>query len=85
MKFVAGVNGRNPEKNLPRLRFDHRETHMEWARRELEISTVGGERLTACATKPPLFYLNTYVFRAKVDWDFRISDLAKKNPDGTDI
>ena len=22
---------------------------------------------------------------AKCDWDFRISDLAKKNPDGTDI
>ena len=35
MKFVAGENGINPEKNLPRFRFVHHETHMEWSRREL--------------------------------------------------
>ena len=35
MKFVVGENGRNPEKNLPRPRFVHHETHMESPRREL--------------------------------------------------
>ena len=35
MKFVVGENWRNPEKNLPRPRFVHHETHMEWPRREL--------------------------------------------------
>ena len=28
MKFVVGENGRNPEKNLPRSRFVHHETHI---------------------------------------------------------
>ena len=37
------------EKNLPRPRFVHHETHMEGPRRELGTSAVGGERLTACA------------------------------------
>ena len=32
MKFVAEENGRNSEKNLPRLRFVHHETHMKWPR-----------------------------------------------------
>ena len=32
MKFVVGENGRNPEKNLPRPRFFHHETHMEGPR-----------------------------------------------------
>ena len=53
MKCVVGENGRNPEKNLPRSRFVHHETHMEWPRRELATPAVGGERLTACATRPP--------------------------------
>ena len=53
MKFVVGENGRNPVKNLPRPRFVHHETHMEGPRRELGTPAVGGERLTACATKPP--------------------------------
>ena len=53
MKFVVGENGRNPEKNLPRPRFVHHETHMEWPRRELGTTVMGGERLTACATRPP--------------------------------
>ena len=35
MKFVVGENGRNPEKNLPRPRLVHHETHMEGPRREL--------------------------------------------------
>ena len=30
MKFVARENVRNPERNLPSLRSDHHETHMEW-------------------------------------------------------
>ena len=53
MKFVVGENGRNPEKNLPRPRFVHHETHMEGPRRKLGTPAVGGERLTACATRPP--------------------------------
>ena len=53
MKFVVGENGRNLEKNLPRPRFVHLETHMVEPRRELGTPAVGGERLTACATRPP--------------------------------
>ena len=56
MKFVVGENGRNPEKNLPRPRFVHHETHMERPRCELGTPAVGGERITACATRPPLDY-----------------------------
>ena len=51
-KFVVGENGRNPEKNLPRPRFVHHETHTEGPRRELRTPAVGGERLTDCATRP---------------------------------
>ena len=53
MKFVVGENGKNPEKNLPRPRFVHHETHMKGPRRELGTPAVGGERITACATRPP--------------------------------
>ena len=53
MKFEVGENGRNSVKNLPRPRFVHHETHMEGPRRELGTPAVGGERLTACATRPP--------------------------------
>ena len=53
MKFVVGENGRNPAKNLPRSSFVHHETHMEGPRREIGTLAVGGERLTACATRPP--------------------------------
>ena len=56
MKLVAGENGRNSEKNLPRLRFVHQETHMKWSRRELRTLAVGGEILTVCATEQPHFY-----------------------------
>ena len=52
MKFVVGENGRIPVKNLSRPRFVHQETHMEGPRRELGTPAVGGERLTACATRP---------------------------------
>ena len=52
MNFVVGENGRNPEKNLPRPRFVHHETNMEVTRSELGTPAVGGERLTACATRP---------------------------------
>ena len=44
MKFVAGENETNPEKNLPILRFIPHETHMELPRCELEIPEVGGKR-----------------------------------------
>ena len=43
MKFVVGENGRNPEKNLPRPRFVHHETHMEGPKRELGTPS-GGRR-----------------------------------------
>ena len=58
MKFVVGESGRNPEKNLPRPRFVHHETHMEGPRRELGTPAVGGERLTACSTRPPTLGIN---------------------------
>ena len=48
-----GENGRNPVKNLPRPHVAHHETHMEGPSRELGTPAVGGERLTACATRPP--------------------------------
>ena len=51
--FVVGENGGNPAKNLPRPRFVHHETHMEGPRSELGTPALGGERLTACATRPP--------------------------------
>ena len=51
MKFVVGENGGNTAKNLPKPRFVHHETNMEGPRRELGTPTVGGERLTACATR----------------------------------
>ena len=51
-------NGRNPEKNLPRLRFIHRKTDMEWSRRELGIPAMGGERLTASRDLRP--HIETY-------------------------
>ena len=53
MKFVARENGRNPKKKLPRLRFNHHESHMDWPRSELGTPAVGGERLTAFVTEPP--------------------------------
>ena len=59
MKFAVGENGRNPEKTLPRPRFVYHETHMEGPRRELGTPAVGGERLTACATRPPFSIINT--------------------------
>ena len=52
MKFVAGENWRNPEKNLPRLRFVHHETHMERPRCDFGITEMVGERLTAWAREP---------------------------------
>ena len=54
MKLVVGENGRNPVENLPRPRFVHHETHMEGPRREFGTPAVGGEHLTACATRPPV-------------------------------
>ena len=64
MKFVVGENGRNPIKNLPRPRFIHHETHMEGPRRELGTPAVGGERLTACATRPPLWQEISNIFQS---------------------
>ena len=53
MKFVVGEIGTNPVKNLPTPHLVRHETHMEGPRRELGTPAVGGERLTACATRPP--------------------------------
>ena len=53
MKFVVRENRRNPVKKLPRPHFVHHETHMEGPRRKLGTPAVGGEHLTACATRPP--------------------------------
>ena len=69
MKFVVGENGRHPEKNLPRPRFVHHETHMEGPRRDLGTPAVGGERLTACATRPlcPFYALCIYLFISQLN------------------
>ena len=58
MKCVVRENER-PEKNLPKPSFVHHETHMEGPRRELGTPAVGGERLTASATRPPLIIINS--------------------------
>ena len=52
MKFEVGENGEKSEKNLPRLRFVHHETHVVCPRCELGNPAVGGEHLTACSTRP---------------------------------
>ena len=52
MTFVVGENGRNPDKNLPRSRFVHHETHVEGPRRELGTPAVGGERHEAALPHP---------------------------------
>ena len=62
MKFVVRENGRNPVKNLPRPRFVHHETYMEGPRRELGTPAVGGERITACSTRPPIVLLLNYYY-----------------------
>ena len=49
-----GKTGRNPERYLPRLRFNHHETYLEWQRREIGTPAVGGERLTAWVKEPLL-------------------------------
>ena len=54
----GGKNRGNPEKNLPRPRFIYHQTHMEWPRRELGAPAVEGERLTACAMRPPHYENN---------------------------
>ena len=46
MRFLVGKNGRNSEKNLPRVRFVHQETRREWPRRELVIPAVEDKPLT---------------------------------------
>ena len=71
MKFVVGENGRNPVKNLPRPRFVHHETHIEGPRRELGTPAVGGERLTACATRPPRKYLLKKIVLQKDNKDWK--------------
>ena len=51
MRYVAGENGTNSEKNLLRLRFVLNKTHTEWPRCEIGITAVEGEHLTACTTE----------------------------------
>ena len=70
-KFVVGENGRNPMKNLPRPHFVHHETHLEGPRRELGTPAVGGERLTACATRPPVIH-NANLFPES--WNITLKD-----------
>ena len=60
--MVVGENGRNPVKNLPRPRFVHQETRMEGPRRKLGTPAVGGERLTACAMRPPKKHIDYYKY-----------------------
>ena len=48
-KICVGENGRNLEKNIPRSRFHHLETHMESPRRELGTPGLKGEEWIAFA------------------------------------
>ena len=48
-----GKTGETPWKTYPDPRSVHHETHMEGPRRELGTPAVGGESLTACATRHP--------------------------------
>ena len=73
MKFLVGENGRNLVKNLPRPRFVHHEPHMEGPRCELGTPAVGGERLAACATRPPE---QTYMYAIVVIGPFGTSECA---------
>ena len=50
-------NGRNPEKNPPRLSFVHHETHIEWPRRELWTPAVGAQHLTVWSMESPRMVL----------------------------
>ena len=69
IKFVVGENGRNPVENLPRTRFVQHETHVEGPRRELGTPAMGGERLTAYATRPPLeLYILKLIFKIYI-WE----------------
>ena len=68
MKLMVGENGRNPAKNLPRPRFVHLETHMEWPISELGTPAVGGERLTACA-------ISCFIFTFLIFPSFRIKKI----------
>ena len=43
-----GQNGRNHEKNLPRLWFIHHVTHMEWSGRKLRTPAVEGKLTNSC-------------------------------------
>ena len=73
MKFVVGENGRNPVKNLPRPHFVHHETHMEGPRRKLGTPAVGGERLTACATRPHILEINVIYTNCSKNPTFRVN------------
>ena len=61
MKFVVGETKTNSEKNLPRLRFVHHNTHMESPRRELGTPAVEGERLTFCTMKSPIIVVVVFI------------------------
>ena len=52
---ICGRGKREKPREKPtQPRFVNHETHMEGPRRELGTPAVGGERLTACATRPPV-------------------------------
>ena len=56
---ICGRGKREKPREKPtRPRFVHHETHMEESRRELGTPAVGGERLTACATRLPNYNNN---------------------------
>ena len=70
--------GKTP-KNLPRPRFIHHETHMEWQRREVGTPAVGDERLTVspaprgCLLNVIVLYLKRFFFVPESGFELQVT------------
>ena len=60
MKFVVGEMGETPRTTYPQPDSSSHEIHMKWPTSELSTPAVGGEGLTACATRPSSLTLFEY-------------------------
>ena len=77
MKFVVGENGRNPEKNLPRPRFVHHETHMEGPRRELGTPNNNGPNIKSFTKKTVIIIIIEIIMsNRELSPDFRLKEIC---------